>query len=63
MSAEPVRRMIRNVFLVQGDAADVAAHLRSQGKHHRIYTRHARAENLTVTMWVVVADTAGWQGA
>jgi hypothetical protein len=63
MSAGRVPRMIRNVFLVQGDAADVVSHLRRQGKHPRIYTRHARAENLTVTVWVVVADTAGWQGA
>jgi hypothetical protein len=51
-------RAIRNVFLVRGDADDVAHHLRQQGLHPRIYERHARAENFTVRMWVVVADSA-----
>ncbi len=48
--------MIRNVFLVQGDAADVAAHLKDQGLHPRVYERTARAENMTIRVWIVCCD-------
>jgi hypothetical protein len=49
-------RVIRQVFLVNGDANDVAHHLKQQGLHPRVYARHARAENMTVRVWVVCCD-------
>ena len=49
-------RMIANVFLVKGDAEDVVGFWRIKGKHPRLYERMARAENLTVPLYVVVID-------
>lgn len=49
-------RVIRAVRVVRSDAAEVAHHLRQQGLHPRIYERCARAENITVLIWVVVGD-------
>lgn len=46
-------REIRQVFLVRGDAEDVAHHLTQQGRKPRIYERYVRAENMTRAVWVV----------
>ncbi len=55
-SGNATSRMIRNVLVVRGDADDVAAHLKDEGLHPRVYERMARAENLTIPVWIVVCD-------
>jgi hypothetical protein len=47
---------IRTVCVVKGDADDVAFNLRQMGCHPRVYERCARAENITVSVWIVVCD-------
>jgi hypothetical protein len=51
-------RRIYNVFLVRGDADDVAAHLRRQGLNPKVYRRSVRAEWCGCDMYVIVADAA-----
>jgi len=56
-------RTIRTVCIVRGDAEDVAHRLRQQGLSPRVYERCARAENITVQVWVVVCDADEPRGA
>lgn len=58
MSADNARqgyrsREFRGVSVSRGDAETTAAHLRQQGRRPRIYERVARAENMTIRIWVV----------
>jgi len=52
-------RQIRNVFVVKADAHDLAGKLRTLGFRPRVYQRTARAENLSIYVWIVVADAEG----
>jgi len=52
-------RVIRQISLVRGDADDVCFHLKQLGLNPKVYERTARAENMTVRVWVVVCDVAG----
>jgi hypothetical protein len=49
-------RRIFNVLVDRGDADDVAHHHRQMGRRPRVYERQARAENITIPIFVVVAD-------
>lgn len=49
-------REIRNVFLVKGDADDLAADLAKANLHPRVYPRSLRAELQSAVIYVVVAD-------
>lgn len=49
-------REIRNVFMVKGDADDLAALLKQAKLHPRVYARSLRAELQDTLVYVVVAD-------
>lgn len=49
-------RAITHVCVTRSEAADFSDHLKRQGRHPRTYERMARAENMTVVVFVIVAD-------
>jgi hypothetical protein len=56
-------RTIRQVFLERGDADDVCFYLKQHGFNPKVYARMARAEGLTVRVWVIVCDAPDFYAA